>query len=112
MVTNANGRSLNMVKSGAMLLKLPIGFCGRRLLKSRFPTTRRKTSMNPRMRVPHANPTIGKSLCNMRGIMIPPIEPEVMAIPVAFPRLRRKKWPMEAMQGVLIRHPPIPFRTE
>jgi hypothetical protein len=105
-VTNVNGRSLNTLKSGAILLKLPIGFRGRRLLTRRFARRSKKASMKPRMRVAHAKPTVGKSLCNISGKIMPPIEPEVMATPVAFPRLRRKKWPMEAIHGVLMRHPP------
>ena len=63
-------------------------------------------SINPRIRVAQANPTAGKSRWSISGKMMPPIDPEVMAIPVAFPLLRRKKWPMDAMHGVLIRHPP------
>ena len=105
-MTNVKGKSLKTVKSGAMLLKLPIGFGGRRLLTKRFASTSRNKRINPNMRVAQANPTVGNSLCSSSGKMIPPMDPEVMAIPVALPRLRRKKWPMEAMQGVFIRQPP------
>lgn len=90
-VTNVNGRSLKTVKSGAMLLKLPIGFRGRRLLTRRFASTSRKTRIKPKILVDQAKPTMGKSLCSIRGKMIPPMEPEVIATPVALPRLRRKK---------------------
>ena len=103
---------MKTVKSGAMLLKLPIGFLGKRLLTKRFASRSKKSRIKPKILVAQAKPTVGKSLCNVRGKMIPPMEPEVIAIPVAFPRLRRKKCPIEAMQGVLIRHPPMPFSTE
>ncbi len=67
--------------------------------------------MNPRILVAQAKPTDGKSLCIINGNMIPPIDPDVMAIPVAFPRLAKKKWPILATQGVLMRQPPRPLRT-
>jgi hypothetical protein len=35
----------------------------------------------------------------------------VIAMPVAFPRLRRKKWPIDEIQGVLRKAPPRPFKT-
>jgi hypothetical protein len=90
-VTNVKGKSLKTAKSGAMLLKLPIGFRGRRLLTRRFASKSRNRRINPNMRVAQANPTTGKSLCSINGKMIPPMDPEVMAIPVALPRFRRKK---------------------
>jgi len=90
-VTNKNGKSLKTVKSGAILLKLPIGFRGRRLLTRRFASTSRNKRMNPKMRVAQAKPTLGNSLCSIKGKIMPPMDPEVMAIPVALPRLRRKK---------------------
>ena len=62
--------------------------------------------MDPRIRVAQANPTAANSLCSISGKMIPPIDPEVIAIPVALARLRRKTWPMDAMHGELMRHPP------
>lgn len=67
--------------------------------------------MNPRIRVAQAKPTFGNSRCSINGKIMPPMDPAVMAIPVAFPRLTRKKCPIEAMQGVLIRQPPMPFST-
>jgi hypothetical protein len=54
-------------------------------------TTNKKTRMNPRILVAHAKPTIDKSFCSMRGKMMPPREPLVIAMPVALPRLLRKK---------------------
>lgn len=64
--------------------------------------------MKPRIRVAHANPTLGKSDCSIRGKMMPPREPPAAARPVALPRLRRKKWPMALMEGVKIREVPVP----
>jgi hypothetical protein len=110
-VTKVKGRSLKTEKSGATLLKLAIGFRGKRLLTNRFAIPSRNRRMKPRMRVAQAKPTMGKSLCSIRGKIIPPIEPEVIAIPVAFPRLRRKKCPMEATHGVLMRQPPTVDRV-
>ena len=105
-MTNVKARSLKTVKSGAMLLRLPIGFRGNRLLTRRFARMSKNRRMNPNMRVAHAKPTVGKSRWSINGKMIPPMDPEVMAIPVALARLRRKKWPIEAMHGVLMRQPP------
>lgn len=67
--------------------------------------------MKPIIRVAQANPTMGKRRWSIKGKTIPPMLPEVMAIPVAFPRRARKKCPMEATHGVLIKQPPIPLRT-
>lgn len=110
-VTNVNGSSLNTRKSGEIDLKLAMGFLGSLLRTSRLAIMRRNRSINPKIRVDHAKPTLGRSLWSMRGKIIPPKEPEVMAIPVALPRLTRKKWPMDAMHGVLIRQPPMPLST-
>jgi hypothetical protein len=109
--TKANGRSLKTVRSGETLLRLAIGLRGSRLRTRRFAVVRINRRMNPRIRVAHAKPTVGKSFWSMRGKIIPPIEPEVIAIPVALPRFTRKKWPTEATQGVTMRQPPIPLRT-
>lgn len=65
--------------------------------------------MNPRIRVAQAKPTAGNRRWSIRGKIIPPILPDVIAIPVALPRRRRKKCPIDAIHGVLIKHPPIPF---
>lgn len=54
---------------------------------------------------------VGISFWSIRGKIIPPMLPAVMAIPVAVPRLRRKKWPMLARAGVFIGQPPNPFRS-
>jgi hypothetical protein len=35
----------------------------------------------------------------------------VIAMPVAFPRFNRKKWPIDEIQGVLRKAPPRPFKT-
>ena len=67
--------------------------------------------MNPRIRVDHAKPTNRNNFSRIKGKRIPPIEPEVIAIPVAIPLFWRKKWPIEAIQGVFMRQPPIPLRT-
>jgi hypothetical protein len=108
-VTKSKGMSLKAENSGVMLLKLGRGLRGRRLRTRRLAMTRRKRRMNPRIRVAQAKPTAGKRRWSMRGKMTPPILPDVIAIPVAFPRRWRKKCPIEAIHGVLIKHPPIPF---
>lgn len=110
-LTSAKGGSLKTERSGATDLKLHIGLRGSLLLTSKFAIPSRAARMNPRILVAHANPRAGMSLCSMSGKTMPPIEPLVMAIPVAFPRLRRKKCPMDEMQGVLRKAPPRPFRT-
>lgn len=110
-VTRANGISLKTARSGVTLFKLVIGVRGNRLLTSRFMITSKTNRINPKILVAHANPTVGNSFWSINGNMIPPIEPAVIATPVAFPRLARNQCPIEAMQGVLMRQPPIPFRT-
>jgi hypothetical protein len=90
-VTKAKGRSLKTVKLGETLRKLATGFRGKRLRTRRLATTNKKTRMNPRILVAQAKPTIDKSFCSMRGKMMPPREPLVIAMPVALPRLLRKK---------------------
>jgi hypothetical protein len=67
--------------------------------------------MNPMILVAHAKPSMGNSFWSINGKMMPPMEPLVIAIPVAFPRLRRKKWPIDDIHGVLMKAPPRPFKT-
>lgn len=67
--------------------------------------------MNPTHRVAQAKPIEGNSFWSISGKIIPPMLPAVMAIPVALPRLTRKKCPTEAIHGVLMREPPMPLRT-
>jgi len=90
-VMKVKGRSLKTVRSGATLLKLAMRFRGRRLRTRKLAMRRRKSKINPRILVAHAKPTVGKSFWSMRGKIMPPILPDVIAIPVAFPRLTRKK---------------------
>ena len=47
--------------------------------------------MNPMIRVAQAKPTVTKSLGRRRGNMIPPMDPPVVARPVAEPRDCEKK---------------------
>jgi hypothetical protein len=89
-VRKVKGRSLKTVRLGAMLRRLAMGLRGRRLRTRRFAIVRRKRRMKPRIRADHANPTRGKRLCSIKGKIIPPMLPEVMAIPVALPRRRKK----------------------
>jgi len=110
-VTKANGRSLKTDRSGDILRKLVIGFLGSRLRSKIFAMIRRKSKIKPTIRIDQAKPTVGRRRWSMSGKTIPPMLPDVMAIPVAFPRFTRKKWPIEAMFGVLIRAPPRPLRT-
>lgn len=110
-VKKAKALSLNTRKSGRTALKEVIFFLGSLLLTRRLAMTSRKIRINPRILVAHAKPSMGKSLCSMSGKMIPPILPEVIAIPVALPRLTKKKCPIDAIHGVLMRAPPKPLRT-
>lgn len=47
---------------------------------------RRKRKMNANIRVAHLKPTSGKRRWSIKGKMIPPIEPPVVARPVAAAR--------------------------
>lgn len=62
------------------------------------------------MRVAQAKPTAGKRRCSMRGMTTPPREPPVVAIPIARPRRREKKWPIAEIAGEKIREVPRPAR--
>lgn len=108
-VVSAKISSLKMRKSGQTL---PPSFGGKRERMSRLAIRSRNSIMNPMMRVAHAKPTSGKRRCSSRGKRIPPMEPPVAAKPVAVPRERRKKCPMEEMAGVKIREVPAPPRIE
>ena len=77
---------------------------------SRFATARSTRKTNPWILVAHAQPTFKKSDSSISGKMTPPMEPPVVAIPVALARLARKKCPMAATAGVTIRDVPAPPR--
>jgi hypothetical protein len=70
----------------------------------------RNKKMNPWTLVAHAHPSLGKSASSNSGNIMPPSDPPIVAIPVAFARLVRKKCPMDATAGVTISDVPVPPR--
>ncbi len=87
-VVSAKVGSRKMVKSGSTLAPF-VG--GKRERMRRLARRRRNAKMKPMMRVDQAKPIRGKSDCSIRGKMMPPRLPPVVALPVALPRARRKK---------------------
>lgn len=83
-------------------------FGGRRERTRQTAMKQRKAVMKPRIRVAHANPTLGKRDWSMRGKMIPPREPPAAARPVALPRFAWKKWPIALILGVKMSEVPVP----
>ncbi len=73
---------------------------------------RRKRNIKAIMRTAHLYPRMGKSRWSMRGKTMPPMEPPVVARPVAAAREVRKKWEMEETAGVKMREVPTPPRME
>jgi len=106
-VNQANAGSRKIRKSG--ITDCP-GLGGNRDRVSRTAMVQQNMKTNPMIRVAQANPTRGKSCCNIRGKIIPPREPPAAAMPVAFPRFSRKKWPTAEIQGVKRRDVPTPPR--
>jgi hypothetical protein len=51
---------------------------------------------------------LGIKDCNINGKMMPPMEPPIAAMPVAAPRLAKKKCPMDEIDGVKMRELPVP----
>jgi hypothetical protein len=86
-VVNVNGTFLKISKSGYAFAFLD---GGSRLLMSTLAMIRRKRHIKPIIRQVQAKPTLGMSFWSMNGKIIPPIEPPVQAIPVAFPRPVKK----------------------
>ena len=68
--------------------------------------------MNARTRVAQRKPTVAKSLASIKGKMMPPTLPPVLARPVVAARRLLKKWAMEPIAGVKIKEEPIPQRME
>ena len=73
---------------------------------------RRKSERNARIRVAHLKPTSGKRRWSIKGKMMPPTLPPVLARPVVAARRLSKKCAMEPIAGVKIREEPTPQRTE
>jgi hypothetical protein len=66
--------------------------------------------MNARTRVAQRKPTSGKRRWSIRGIMVPDIDPPVVASPTIAARRRQKKWAMAPIAGVKMREFPTPHR--
>ena len=73
---------------------------------------RRKRNIKARIRTAQRYPTRGKSRWSMSGKMIPPIEPPVVARPVAAARRIMNQWAMAPTAGVKIREEPMPEMIE
>ena len=104
-VTKVNAGSLKILKSGR--IELP-GLGGSRERTRRMAARAKAAIMNPMIRVAHPNPILGISDWSIKGKTTPPIEPPIAAIPVAAPRLARKKWPIAEIDGVKMRDVPDP----
>ena len=72
----------------------------------------RKRNMNARIRVAHLKPTRGKRRWSIRGKTMPPIEPPVVASPVAAARRLMNQWAMAPTAGVKMREEPRPEMME
>ena len=79
---------------------------------SRLAMPRRKMKMKARIRVAHLKPSSGKRRWSIRGKMMPPALPPVVARPVAAARRLWKKCAMEPIAGVKIKEEPMPQRME
>ena len=64
--------------------------------------------MKARMRTAQRKPTRGKRRWSMRGKTMPPIEPPVVARPVAAARRLMNQWAMAPTAGVKMREEPMP----
>src|SRR3569833_855848 len=106
-VVNRKGTMRKILKSGWVLAERA---GGRRERMRKLAATEQASEMEPRMRIAQAQPTFSKRLCSMSGKTTPPAPPPVAAMPVAKPRLARKKCPTAAMEGVKSRAEAIPLR--
>lgn len=88
-----------------------LGFGGSRERISKNVVMQQKMTTKPLILAAQPNPTLGKSLCKANGKMMPPSEPPAAAMPVASPRLSRKKWPTAESEGVRMSDAPMPPST-
>ena len=88
MVVSRKALSLKILKSGSTL---PPTLGGKRTRTVKLATISRRMKMNPITLVAHAKPIFGKRFCSINGKMMPPKEPPLAAMPVAFPRLTRNQ---------------------
>src|SRR6478735_525206 len=91
---NVNFMSLKMLRSGQT--EDTLFDRGRRERMQSVAGTVSPRMMKPRIRVVHAKPTLGRSFCRKMGNMIPPIDPAVIATPVARPRFWSNQWAIDA----------------
>lgn len=90
-VARAKVLFLKIRQSGQMFADMvPALGGGRRERIKRFAMSRRKRKMNARIRVDHLKPRVGKRRCSIRGKIMPPMLPPVVARPVAQARRRWK----------------------
>ena len=72
----------------------------------------RNNRTNPKIRVLHAHPSLGKRDWSIKGKIIPPKDPPVAASPVALARPSTKKCATAATAGVNRSELPKPARIE
>ena len=122
-VVKKKTKFLKMRKSGKMSLLILVGGtpCSPFLILSRgvrrvrirmLAILRRKRNVKVRIRVAHLKPTRGKSRWSMRGKTMPPIDPPVVASPVATARLFLNQCAMAPTAGVKMREEPMPEMIE
>lgn len=75
---------------------------------SQFANTISNRQTKPTILTAQPKPTFGVADCIISGNTIPPIEPPVVATPVAYPRFSRNQWPIEATAGVKTKDVPMP----
>jgi len=84
----------------------------KRVRMSRLAMLSRKRNVKARIRVAHLKPTRGKSRWSIKGKTIPPIDPPVVARPLAAALLLMNQWAMAPTAGVKIREEPMPEMIE
>ena len=107
-VVSKKAVSLKIRKSGSTL---PPGFGGSLERTKTFARTTQTRKIKPMTLVAHANPIFGNRACSMMGKTMPPTAPEVAAIPVAFPLVRKNQCPTAATEEVKTRLVPTPPST-